>query len=331
MTIDSSKTASPLRWGILGCARITRRGLAPGILASNSGTLHALASRDEAIARSWAREFGAARGYGSYEALLADPEVQAVYLPLPNELHRPWVFASANAGKHILCEKPLALDAFEAAEMVEHCRSRNVVLMEAFMWRHQPRTAELRRLLADGAIGELRLIRSSFSFPIAPEDWRLDPSRGGGGALWDVGCYGLSAARLFAGAEPEAVRSLAHLGPTGVDMTLTAELAFPAGIIGLIDCSFEQPLRCELELVGNRGAIRVPDAYLPPDKPTAVLSGIDDEPPRPLTFEGQDQYAAMVDAFAAAVRAGRLESPAEDGLAQMRALDAIKAAALLIS
>src|SRR3954467_7009090 len=147
--------------------------------------------------------------------------------------------------------------------MVEHCRRRQVVLMEAFMWRHQPRTAELRRLVAGGAIGDLRLVRSSFSFPIEPGDWRLDPARGGG-ALWDVGCYGVSTARLFAGAEPTAVRSLARVGPTGVDLSLTAELRFPGDVLGLIDCSFEQPFRCSYEFVGTLGAIAVPDAYLPP-------------------------------------------------------------------
>src|SRR5262249_564485 len=146
-----------LRWGILGCARITRRGLVPGIRASGTGTLHALASRDPATARAWAAEFGVPRAHETYEALIEHPHVHAVSPPLPNELHRPWVTAGADAGKHILGEKPLALDAREAAAMVEHCRDRRVLLMEAFMWRHQPRTLELRRLIRDGAIGELRL------------------------------------------------------------------------------------------------------------------------------------------------------------------------------
>jgi len=176
----SISTLPELRWGILGCARITRRGLAPGIASSQSGSLHALASRDGDQARAWAEEFGVPRAYGSYEALLADPDVQAVYIPLPNELHRPWVIAAADAGKHVLCEKPLALDAADAAAMVDHCRARGVLLMEGFMWRHQPRTATLRERLAQGAIGELRLVRTSFSFPIAAGDWRRDPARGGG-------------------------------------------------------------------------------------------------------------------------------------------------------
>jgi xylose dehydrogenase (NAD/NADP) len=315
-----------LRWGILGCARITRRGLIPGLRASSRGTLHALASRDRATVRAWADEFQVPRAYESYRELIDDPEVEAVYIPLPNELHKTWVLAAADAGKHVLCEKPLALDAAEARAMVAHCRARGVVLMEAFMWRHQPRTAALRRLIDEGAIGTLRLIRSSFSFPIDPGDWRLDRARGGG-ALWDVGCYGVSTARLFAGSEPEEVRAVARFGPTGVDLSLTAALRFPGGVLGQLDCSFEQPFRCVYEVVGSRGVIEVPDAYLPPARPTARLRAADSV--QDLFFDGQDQYAEMVDSFALAVSDAdhRLADPAEDGLAQMTVLDAILAAA----
>ena len=246
--------------------------LIPGIKSSRSGSLVALASRDRATARAWADEFGIKIAHGSYQDLIDDPAVDAVYMPLPNELHRPWVMAAADAGKHVLCEKPLALDAREAALMVEHCRKRNVVLIEAFMWRHQPRTLKLLEMVRNGELGELRFFRSSFSFPIQAGDWRLDPLRGGG-ALFDVGCYGLSAARLFAGSEPTGVHAMAHLGATGVDLSLTAELTFPGGTLAVIDCSFEQPYRCSFELVGKQGVIEVPDAYLPPanGRPTARL------------------------------------------------------------
>lgn len=310
-----------LRWGILGCARITRRGLIPGIRASTQGVLHALASRDRSQAERWAAEFQVRRAYGSYRELVEDPEIDAVYLPLPNELHREWVEAAADAGKHILCEKPLALNAPEARDMVATCAAKGVLLMEAFMWRHQPRTTGLRALVADGSIGELRLVRSSFSFPIEPGDWRLDPARGGG-ALWDVGCYGVNTARLFAGCEPDAVRSVARFGPTGVDLSLTAELRFPNGVLGLVDCSFEQPFRCAYELVGTKGSLTVPDAYLPPSRPVAELLTADGR--KSLSFDGRDQYSMMVDAFVRAARAGGpLVSPSEDGLAQMTVLDAV--------
>jgi D-xylose 1-dehydrogenase (NADP+, D-xylono-1,5-lactone-forming) len=316
-----------LRWGILGCARISRRGLIPGIQISSTNTVLALASRNAALAQAWASEFRIPRSLGSYQAVLDDPDVEAVYIPLPNELHLPWVLAAADAGKHVLCEKPLARNADEAQQMVERCESRGVVLMEAFMWRHQPRTSELRRSVIGGEIGELRLIRASFSFPIEPNDWRLDPERGGG-ALWDIGCYGVSTARLFARAEPTNVHAMQRLGPTGVDLGLTAELGFPGGVIAQIDCSFEQPDRCFYELVGTQGTIEVPDAYLPPARPIARMRMSTLDVRREITFNGYDQYAAMVDAFAQAVKHDKhLPDPAENGLAQMKALDAIKAAA----
>jgi D-xylose 1-dehydrogenase (NADP+, D-xylono-1,5-lactone-forming) len=326
-----------IRWGILGCARICRRALIPAIMRSKAGTMHALASRRQETAREWAREFGIPRSYGSYAGLLADPEINAVYIPLPNELHKPWVIAAADAGKHILCEKPLALDAAEARAMVDHCRSRGVLLMEAFMWRHQPRAIELKRLVRSGLIGELRLIRSSFSFPIEAGDWRLDPARGGG-ALWDVGCYGVSTARHFADAEPESVQAMANFSPLGVDLTLASTLRFPGDVLGVIDCSFEQPFRCAYELVGTKGVIEVPDAYLPPpaSAPLARLrtigSGSDASAAadviKDLSFDAADQYSAMVDSFADSVAQGCLVEPAEDGLAQMIALEQILTSAL---
>src|SRR5262249_49961769 len=157
-------TEPKLRWGILGCARITPRGLIPGLRASVRNELRALASRDPTRVQAWAEELQVPQAHARYEDLLADPEVGAVYVRLPYDRHKVWVIAGADAGKHVFCEKPRGRDAVEARAMVDHCRARNVVLMEAFMWRHQSRTAALCRLVAEGAIGELRLIRSSFSF-----------------------------------------------------------------------------------------------------------------------------------------------------------------------
>ncbi len=182
----------------------------------------------------------------------------------------------------------------------------------------------------------LRSIRSSFSFPIAPGDWRLDPARGGG-ALWDVGCYGVNKARFFAVEEPSRFRSFARFGPSGVDLTLTSLLEFPSGVLATIDCSFEQPFRCHFELCGTGGLIDVPLAYLPAagSKPTAELIQIkadENADSRPqesklLEFDPTDQYAAMVDNFARGIHAGELPDPCEDGVAQMAALDQVLAAA----
>ena len=314
-------TRNKLRWGILGCARISRRGLIPGIRGSTSSVIQAIASRDGTMSNAWAKEFGIPRSYGSYEDLLLDPEVDAVYIPLPNELHQPWTIAAANAGKHVLCEKPLALNAREAESMVEHCRSCQVTLMEAFMWRHQPRVHELLKRLAAGEIGDLRLVRSSFSFPIEAGDWRLDLKRGGG-ALWDVGSYGVNTARLFTGAEPSKLSAFAHFGPTGVDLSLTTIMEFPHNILAIVDCSFEQPFRQTYEVVGTKGSFDVPNAYLPMEPVSALLrdnAGNVTELPH---FEATNQYANMVDAFALSLDA-QSPSLAENGFQQMFLLDKI--------
>ncbi|MFO0961189.1 MAG: Gfo/Idh/MocA family oxidoreductase [Isosphaeraceae bacterium] len=317
-----SPSSAPLRWGILGCARICRRAILPGLRRAEFGGAAAIASRDGATARAWASEFGIARSYGAYEEILADPNIDAVYIPLPNELHRPWTLAAAEAGKHVLCEKPLAIDTAEAEDMADYCSKHGVLLREAFMWRHQPRSGAIRKMVDDGLIGDLRLIRSSFSFAIEPGDWRLDPSRGGG-ALWDVGCYALSTMRFFTRSEPLEIRGHARLSPSGVDLSLAAQLTFPGGVLGLLDCSFEQPFRCVYELVGSKGTIEVPRAYLPPRLPVAWLAR-DGHRRKPLFFPGRDQYACMFDDFARCVREGNAASPvAEDGVEQMRSLDRV--------
>ncbi len=313
-----------LNWGILGCARISRRGLIPGIQGSRTGRLAALASRDGDKARRWAAEFGIAKAYSSYEDLLGDHEITAVYIPLPNELHLPWTLRAAAAGKHVLCDKPLGLNAAEAEEMVSECRRRGVVLMEGFMWRHHPRTSKVIELVGAGRIGDVRLVRCSFSFGIDRDDWRLDPGRGGG-SLWDVGCYGVNTCRLVCGAEPSHVAATARWWPSGVDMTLVATLRFTDGAIGQVDCSFELPYRCHFEIVGTRGAIEVPDAYVPGDRPEVIVRY--GESIERLPVPAANQYSAMVDHFSRCVAAGRTEGPAEDGLANMRVLDAVLDAA----
>ena len=324
-------TLTRLRWGILGCARISRRGLIPGIQESHTGVLNALASRQAATAEAWASEFQIPKAYKSYEELLADPEIDAVYIPLPNELHLTWTQAAADAGKHVLCEKPVARSTEEAMAMAEHCKKRGVLLMEAFMWRYSPRIVSVRQRIQDGEIGTLRIINVSFSFSIDPTDWRLDPERGGG-ALFDVGCYGVNAARFFTQREPDTVQALVRRGPTGVDMTLATQLGFTSGVIANIDCSFELPYRNRLELVGTGGSIVLDDAFLPGLNPTATLLRLGSDSgaaaPETLQFDNRNQYSAMVDHFALSVQAKRLLAPAEDGVAQMTAIDAVFRAAV---
>lgn len=308
-----------LRMGVLGCARIVRRGVGEGIRTSGCTTWSAVASRRAETAVEWAAEFGVEKHYGSYDALIDDPEIDAVYIPLPNEMHREWVLRAAAAGKHVLCEKPLALDSDEAAEMVETCRQHRVVLMEAFMWRHHPRTMHARQMVAQGEIGELRLVKMDFSFQIDRDDWRLDPRRGGG-AMFDLGCYGINAARLFTGQEPQDIHARARRFETGVDMTAAIQLHFASGVLALLDCSFECPYRNRIELVGTRGTLELPEGVLPP--PAAELIHRHEQSTQTIHFPPAQQYAGEIKAFCAGIRKGRLDDPAENGLANMRVLEA---------
>lgn len=308
-------------WGILGCARITRRGLIPGIRQSSLGSLVALASRDADKVTAWGKEFDVPRCYAGYDELLADPEIDVVYIPLPNELHLPWTVRAAQSGKHVLCDKPLARNAAEAREMVAACQQAGVRLMEGFMWRHHPRSRRLVELVRTGAIGTVRLVRASFSFDIDRSDWRMEPDRGGG-ALWDVGCYGVNAARLIAGAEPITVAAAARRHETRVDMTLAATLKFPDGILAQVDCSFELPYRCEVEIVGTSGRIVMPQAFLPDQRPHLLVeqAGRGER----IEFAPANQYSEMVDSFSRSIETGKpLEPPAEDGLANMVLLDRV--------
>lgn len=313
--------SKPIGIGILGCARIARRGVIRGIQTSSSASLAAIASRQLDTAQSWADEFQIPAAYGSYEELLADRNVDAVYIPLPNELHRQWTLRAAEAGKHVLCEKPLTIDVADALAMVEGCRRHGVLLMEAFMWRHHPRTSLVSKKIAIGQLGELRLVKMDFSFQIDPDDWRLDPARGGG-ALYDLGCYGINAARLFAGAEPERIHARAHLHASGVDMTLAMQLDFPGEVTALLDCSFECPPRNRLELVGTQAAIELPGGVLPP--PAAQLVERRGDVVATTTLPEDDEYREQIEVFCASIAAGRLLEGAEDGLANMRVLEAVR-------
>lgn len=314
-----------LRIGILGCARIVRRAIAGALKDHPSASWHGIAGRDAATAAAWAREFGVPKYYDSYEALVADPDIDAVYLPLPNELHRPWALAAAAVGKHVLCEKPLALDVADAEHIVDGCRAAGVVLMEAFMWRHHPRVALARRMIAYGKLGALRYVKMDFSFPIDLSDWRLDAARGGG-ALYDLGCYGINISRLFTGAEPSEVHARAHYHAPGVDMSLGMQLTFPGGAQALLDASFECPNRNRFELIGTQGILEFPDGVLP--QPESTIHYKTDSGTEVIRIPAADQYAEMISCFARSVAAGRLEAPAEDGLANMRVVQQVRDTAL---
>jgi xylose dehydrogenase (NAD/NADP) len=248
-----------VRWGLLSTARIND-ALVAGVQESSSGEIVAVASRDSGRARSYADARGIARAHGDYDSLLTDPDVDAVYVSLPNGMHMEWTERALRAGKHVLCEKPLTRDPAAAQAAFALAQERGLVLREAFMYRHHPQTLRLAELVAEGAIGPLRAIHSSFSFVLSdPGDVRLSTNLDGG-ALMDLGCYCVSATRLLAG-EPEAVAAVQVLGPGGVDVSFAGALRFAGGVVAHFDASFQTAERNFLEVAGDTGTLRVADPW----------------------------------------------------------------------
>jgi predicted dehydrogenase len=316
----------PFRWGILSAANIARRRFVPGVLKSTAGTLSAVGARDGDRARAFASEFGIPRAYDSYEALLADPEVDGVYIGLPNLLHTEWTVRAAAAGKHVLCEKPLSRRLADVERMATACTEGGVLLMEAFMYRHHPQHVRVRELLAAGEIGQPALLRATFSFAMDAERRARDVRTNAaldGGAFMDVGCYALDAARFLFDAEPIEVTALQRFDPAlRVDTTFAGVLRFPGDRLALIDGSFDVAGTQRYEVVGDRGSIVVDPAFQPsPDGATFTIVRGGER--RTVDVPGAEQYALEADHFVRSVRAGRLLPPAEDGRAQARAVEAL--------
>jgi D-xylose 1-dehydrogenase (NADP+, D-xylono-1,5-lactone-forming) len=308
-----------IRVGILSTARINRLVL-PGARESDRVDVTAVASRELAVAAAYAREHGIERAYSSYEDLLADPDLDAVYIPLPNSLHVEWSIRALEAGKHVLCEKPLSRRPGDVERAFDAADRAGLKLMEAFMYRHNPQTARLTALVDAGAIGRLRLIRAAFSFPLADAaDVRLDPSLDGG-ALMDVGCYCVSGARLLAG-EPEEVYGEQVLGGSGVDDLFTGTMRFPGDVLAQFDSGFVLQVRDELEAIGEDGSLFLDDPW---HSRTPVLelrgkTGVEE-----IVVDVADSYRLQLENMAAAIRGeaapllGR-----EDALGQARAIEAL--------
>lgn len=322
-------TSDTIRWGILSTARIARRSVGPGIRKARNGELRAVASRSLERARAFAAELEIPRANGSYLALLADPEIDAVYIPLPTSLHHQWVMAAARAGKHVLVDKPFAVDAGEAVAMVEACREAGVQLIEGFMYRYDPRHARLRELVAEGAIGDLRQINTAFCFPITrdPANVRLSTNLAGG-ALGDLGTYCVSVSRLHMGGEPRRLMARMTNDPEfGVDFDGNALLEFDEGRIATVAFSFQTSRRHFLELIGTEGTLRMERHVLAPGESTSIeirtASGTVTE-----RFAPFDSYQAEVENLGDAIRG---EAPAlvdgDEAIRQMRVLDAVRASA----
>jgi D-xylose 1-dehydrogenase (NADP+, D-xylono-1,5-lactone-forming) len=286
-----------LRWGVLSTANIGRAAVIPAIQHSANGEVVAVASRDEQKSHDFAAKAGIGRSYGSYEALLASSDIDAVYIPLPNSLHRAWTIKAAEAGKHVLCEKPLALNAVECAEMETAARRHNVLLMEAFMYRFHPQTEKVLALLHEGAIGEVRLIHSAFTFRVSnPANIRLQPQLGGG-SLMDVGCYCVNLSRTLAGAQPQVARTA---------MSNTGGIA-RAGAQPQVARTATEPPR--IDGVSNTGGIARAGQEPVEVQATAnwSASGVDAQMAGWLRFGGQDASNALLATFDCALTLERRE------------------------
>ncbi|MDP9310159.1 MAG: Gfo/Idh/MocA family oxidoreductase [Chloroflexota bacterium] len=321
-----------LRWGVLGAANIARKQVIPAIQASNNGRVVGIASRDKARAEQLAQAASIGHVFDDYAALLASDEIDAVYIPLPNSEHRAWTIAAAEAGKHILCEKPLALTASEAEEMVAAAERAGVILAEAFMYRHHPVVHTVLEMLHQGVIGELRVVRSTFTFNLSNEgDIRLSAPLGGG-ALMDVGCYGVNLARLVTGAEPLAGCGIADYGSSGVDESFVGALRFApdgrAAVVAEVDVSVRAAGGTSYELIGTQGKIVVRQGFKPDANEEGEIQLHQHGDVSRIFTDAVDQYRLMVEDFGKSVLLGRpLAYPAQDAVANMRVLDMLRTAA----
>jgi xylose dehydrogenase (NAD/NADP) len=327
--------AERVRWGILGNANIARVCVIPAIVKSGNGTVHALATRSPEQAEELAKQQCIQHVYDSYDALLADPDVEAIYIPLPNHLHHPWTLKALHAGKHVLCEKPLACNARQAREMAEAAEHSGLLLMEAFMYRFHPRSRLIKQMVDEGIIGTPRLVRSAFCYVMDEENMakednaRLRPEAGGG-ALLDIGCYSTSVARWLMDDEPTHAQGQATYHTTGVDVHLVGTLRFPDGGLATLEASFVSALQQTYSVLGSEGAIELPhDAFVPWEKDAAyTLRKVDEEQGHLRTVAGADEYRLMVEHFGAAVLGDtNLAFGPEESVHNMEVLDALARAA----
>ncbi len=314
-------------WGVLSTANIGRKVVVPSIVASSNGVLAAVASREAVRAEAYAAEFGGVRAHGSYEALLADPEVDALYVPLPNALHEAWTVRALEAGKHVLCEKPLAPTAAACRRMGDAAAANDRVLMEAFMYRFHPRTRTVARLVGDGAIGRPRRLDAAFSFAVRrADDVRLSAELAGG-ALLDVGCYTVDAARRLLGEEPVEAVAFATYGATGVDVETVGLLRFPSGAVASVACALTVPRRERVEVHGDAGRVEVDRAFVASHDALGydVVDAAGVATRHAVT--GVDQYRLMVEAFADRVLGRAIDAPASDAAEAARTVAVLEALA----
>jgi D-xylose 1-dehydrogenase (NADP+, D-xylono-1,5-lactone-forming) len=282
----------------------------------------AVASRSSQKADAYAQEWKIPRAYGSYEAMLADPDIDVVYNPLPNSMHCEWTIKAVQAGKHVLCEKPLALTVEEVDAMENAATANGRIIAEAFMYRHHPQTLKVRELVAEGAIGDLVFVRGSFTFKISDEnDVRMDPNLGGG-SIWDIGCYPISYSRFIINSEPKVVFGWQQTGLSGVDESFAGQLRFPGDVFAQFDCSFRSPHRAQMEIFGTSGSIIVYNPYKPGKIEKIGLSNGKDF--RTIKIPGQELYRGEVEDMADAITLGKSPRVSlQDSRANVKAIHAL--------
>ncbi len=311
------------RWGILSTANIARIAMIPALKKSKMAKVAAVASRNLERARAFAEAQDVPQAYGSYQALLDDKAIDAVYIPLPNHLHKPWTIHAAKAGKHILCEKPLALTAAETREMIAAADANRVVLMESFMYRYHPRVLAARDMVRSGAIGDLKVIESAFTFRLRNQDnIRYDPAMGGG-ALMDVGCYCVNISRLMAGREPLSVQARASWAKSGVDEQLTAILDFGAGLTAHFDCALNLARRERCIVAGTEGYLSLPMVFLPGEDPTQLDLVKGRRTDQIQTFDSVNEYQLIAEDFMRSIQGEAPAFPITDSTANLRVIQAL--------
>jgi D-xylose 1-dehydrogenase (NADP+, D-xylono-1,5-lactone-forming) len=320
-----------LRWGVLGCANIAIHSVIPGIKGSETSEVLAIASRGLEKAKKTAGELDIERAYGSYEELLQDPDIDVVYIPLPNHLHKDWTIKAAEAGKHVLCEKPLALNQEEAEQMVRACREAGVKLAEAFMYRYHPRYERMKEILKSGEIGTIRALHGTFTFNNAEDKDNVRyRAEWGGGSIYDVGCYPISAARFLLEQEPEAVTVQGFFSSEhdNVDMMATGLIEFPNQLGVTFMCGMWANFQNTLQIVGTKGKIDVPNAFIVNSNLGGSFTVTVDGETRTEPVEELNQYTVQVDEFAKSILEGTpLRFPLEDSIRNMKVIDACLASA----
>ena len=281
-----------LNWGLLSTARINR-ALIPPLRASKRTCLLAVASRNLSTAETYAREWSIPRAHGSYEALLDDPEVDVIYNSLPNHLHAEWTIKALRAGKHVLCEKPFALNLAEVDSVMSAAKDTGGIVTEAFMYRHHPQTLKVKEIVDSGVLGELQLIRGAFTFTLTREGNYRNFKEMGGGSIWDVGCYPISYSRMVVGGEPTEVFGWQITGPGGSDESFFGQMKYENGVYAQFDCGFKSPSRASIEIVGTEAVLSIPNPFKPGGKCEIYLARGNKQ--KTIKVKGQELYLGEVE------------------------------------